>query len=419
METFMSYILKVNIAIVVLSGFYCLFLSKDTFFRTKRILLLAMFVFSLCHPFLTYSFNWKSANATGYVLSEKIATFTLPELIVSGNISGFQELIIAHLPLVLYFTGVVVLIFRIIIQLTGIAINIRQSSPAYLEGRKVYIFERQTNPYSFFQWIILDDKTLKENDVKEILRHEETHVKQWHSVDVLFSQLMNAFCWFNPFVWLMNREIRLNLEFLADHTVLASGYEPEHYQFHILRLSYYKAAAKLYNNFNYSPLKKRIKMMNKKETSRIGFFKYILIVPVIGTLLLVNCSQKEKIDNGRVGSQSSIIDLKPAVSDSVFVVVDEMPQFPGGNEELMKFINDNVKYPSDAKEQRIQGRVFVRFIVDKTGKVKDVTVIREVATSLDNEAVRVIKMLPDFIPGKQKGEVVNVYYQVPIMFTLP
>lgn len=109
---------------------------------------------------------------------------------------------------------------------------------------------------------------------------------------------------------------------------------------------------------------------------------------------------------------------KPVEENKVFNAVEQMPQFPGGDAELMKHIQKNLKYPPVAMENNIQGRVVVQFVVTKTGKVGEVKVVRGKDPDLDKEAVRVVKTLPDFIPGKMNGQAVNVWYTLPITFKL-
>ena len=108
----------------------------------------------------------------------------------------------------------------------------------------------------------------------------------------------------------------------------------------------------------------------------------------------------------------------PVEEEKPYQAVEQMPQFPGGETALLKFINDNIRYPIPAQEAGIQGRVVVRFVVSKTGEIRDVTVLRSVESSLDKEAVRVIKMMPKWIPGKQNGNSVAVYFTVPVVFKL-
>ena len=109
---------------------------------------------------------------------------------------------------------------------------------------------------------------------------------------------------------------------------------------------------------------------------------------------------------------------KPVEDNHVFTTVEQMPQFPGGDAELLKYIQKNLKYPPVAMENNIQGRVVIQFVVTRTGKVGEVKVARSKDPDLDKEAVRVVKSLPDFIPGKMNGQAVNVWYTVPITFKL-
>ena len=128
--------------------------------------------------------------------------------------------------------------------------------------------EERYRTFSFFHWIFIHPESHTESEISEIITHEETHARQYHSADVLVSEIMCTFCWFNPFVWLMKREVRGNLEYMADHRVLETGHDSKSYQYHLLGLAHHKAAANLSNSFNVLPLKNRIKMMNKRRTKK-------------------------------------------------------------------------------------------------------------------------------------------------------
>ena len=104
--------------------------------------------------------------------------------------------------------------------------------------------------------------------------------------------------------------------------------------------------------------------------------------------------------------------------EEIFKAVEQMPTFPGGDAELMKWLRDHIQYPTVAMENNIQGRVVVQFVVTKTGKVGEVKVVRSVDRDLDKEAIRVCKSLPDFIPGRMNGQAVNVWYTLPVQFKL-
>ena len=114
------------------------------------------------------------------------------------------------------------------------------------QGRRAFLF---------FHWIFIHPSSHTEEEFNEILTHEQTHARQWHSIDVIISELVCIFCWCNPFAWLMKREIRTNLEYMADARVLENGYDSKTYQYHLLGLSHQKAAATIYNSFNVLPLK--------------------------------------------------------------------------------------------------------------------------------------------------------------------
>ena len=112
------------------------------------------------------------------------------------------------------------------------------------------------------------------------------------------------------------------------------------------------------------------------------------------------------------------IEIEEEDDEEFFMVVENMPEFPGGDLGLMKYIQKNVKYPAIAKEYNITGKVYVSFIVDKTGSVTNVKIVRGVDKNLDAEAMRVVKSLPKYKPGKQRGKSVRVMFTIPINFTL-
>jgi protein TonB len=113
-----------------------------------------------------------------------------------------------------------------------------------------------------------------------------------------------------------------------------------------------------------------------------------------------------------------IVEEKKPEPEQVFTAVEQMPQFPGGDAALMKFLSSNINYPQVAMENGVQGRVIVQFVVTKNGSVGEVKVIRSVDRDLDKEAIRLCKSLPKFIPGKMNGQAVNVWYTLPITFKL-
>ena len=143
-------------------------------------------------------------------------------------------------------------------------------------------------------------------------------------------------------------------------------------------------------------------MMNKKRTSMAGHLKYALFAPLAAALLLVSnisCTSNSK--------------------EEALQVCEQMPEFPGGQQAMSQFLSESVVYPQDAYANGIQGRVICQFVVEKDGRVSDVQVVRSSGdSSLDKEALRVIKSMPNWTPGTQRGKPVRVKYTMPVSFRL-
>lgn len=190
--------------------------------------------------------------------------------------------------MVIYNMVVCLLLLRFLWQLASIVRLKTQCKTADINGTKVYLLESNEGPFSFFNWIFINPTKHSKQEIDEIMTHELAHCRQRHSVDILFTELFAIAFWVNPFVWLLKREVRLNLEYLADNNVLANGTDSKEYQYHLLGLAYRKNVATISNNFNVLPLKKRIKMMNKKRTKKIAKAKYALYIPLAAMLLVVS-----------------------------------------------------------------------------------------------------------------------------------
>ena len=158
-------------------------------------------------------------------------------------------------------------------------------------------------------------------------------------------------------------------------------------------------------------------MKNKQKTNSFVGYKYLLFVPLVIALLAMN-STAMRVNGQKKVVKTNKITKKSGANDKVYVVVEQMPSFPGGDSALLKYLLANVKYPMSALKAQKQGRVMVRFTVEKDGAISNVKVARSVTPSLDAEAVRAIKSMPKWSPGKQGGEFVRVKYNVPVSFRL-
>ena len=502
------YLLKINLAFVVFYLFYRLLFSRDTFFTIRRVCLLTILFLSLCYPLIPFTFGEEQKA----VIQERVsqyATIFLPEVTVKPNEPALQ-FTATNILCWCYCLVVGVLGIRIFMQLFSIFRLIRKGKRSVCYSLSVIALPDHTTPFSFFKWIFINPTLYESHDLQEILAHEKTHVDQYHSLDVMFSELLCALFWINPAVWLLKREIRRNLEFLADKRVVASGFDRKTYQYHLLRLTCTSAAAQIVNKFNVTPLKKRIMMMNKKRTSKMGLVKYALLFPVMGLLVLssnvqaiahlngerVSVMEKDSIvvkgvvvdskdlplervtvivkgtgigtpTNAKgefsitvkpetvlvfsyVGKETQLIKIEdtknirvkmqtaPLVFEEVIVtgykvgdenvdkegeeevyqVVEDMPKFLGKDKDVMKFIGKTVRYPVEAQEKNIQGNVLVSFVINKRGVPTDFKIVKSVHPLLDQEAIRVLYLMPNWQPGIQGGKAVSVLCTLPINFRL-
>ena len=284
----LAYFLKINVAIALFYAFYRLFFYKDTFFTWRRVALLCFFAVSAVYPLLNIQ-TWITAQEPMVAMADLYADIVLPEFTLTPEKTTFDwKAILLQMAGFVYWGGVALLAARFLIQLAGIIRLAFRSRKTKIGNTNVHLLKQASGPFSFFHWIFIHPTSHTEDELSEILTHEQTHANQWHSIDVLVSEIVCTFCWFNPFAWLMKREIRTNLEYLADNRVLETGHDSKAYQYHLLGLSHHKAAATIYNSFNVLPLKKRIKMMNKKRTREIGRTKYLMFLPLAALLMTIS-----------------------------------------------------------------------------------------------------------------------------------
>jgi TonB family protein len=409
-------------------------------------------------------------------------------------------------------------------------------------------------PHSFLNYVfIYKEDYVKGNIEKEIFNHELAHVRQRHSLDILFIELITLFAWINPILYLYRRAIQLNHEFLADEFVVNSVTSPHDYQLLLLDKAMQPSVLVLSSSFNYLQTRKRIIMMTKKTSYRIAILKQIALIPVIvatgfifSTKVIAQETKKpaqqqtgttqeqqkqspendpsfkhdrnslsmgfsswvasqimypqESLKNNVKGwvhvgytveLDGTISNVKinaapdPALGDAVAnavksspkwmpgknttnkspfksavsikfeipekvissedipvfafgkipsfgeltigIEVDQMPQFPEAkaateeaNEEAIRsWVDRHLKYPEKAIKAKIEGPVVIRFIVTKNGNLEDFLVTRSVSPVLNNEALRVISLMPDWKPAMQGGEPKNVYYNATVEFKLP
>ncbi len=386
--------------------------TGDTFFSWRRATLIGMYFVAMLVPGMDFS-AWLSNSEGMTSIANEYATVVLP--VVSISSEGRGALGWEGIALIVYSVVVCVLLLRFLWQLFSIILLKNNSQTAYIHDTEVYVLTNDEGPFSFFNWIFINPERHKSDEVEEIMMHELTHCQQLHSIDIIFAELFCVVFWFNPFVWLLKREVRLNLEYLADNSVLANGKDNKEYQYHLLGLTYRKNVATITNNFNVLPIKKRIKMMNKKETKGILKAKYMLYIPLVAMLLAVSNIEIIARNVAKVTAGVEIQQKPKKAPNQVYTVAEVMPTFKGN---LYQWLSENLRYPKDAVSRKEQGRVMVRFIVTDKGEVIKPEIVRSVTPSLDKEALRVVSKMPAWNPGRNGNKNVATKYMLPIIFSL-
>lgn len=421
----MLYLLQVNVGLILFYALYKLVCTRDTFFRSRRFILIVSLVLPFILPFIDVR-EWLESRDRMIMLTHFDYSAVLPEIVVGSEAveTGNRVFVLSEWIGYLYLAGVLVLLVRLVIQAFSLYRLIVRMPEKEINGVRVKCLNVPSGPFSFFRWIFMNPAAVKEDEISEILTHEMAHVRQHHSVDVLLAEMVSICCWMNPFAWLLKREVRLNLEFLADRKVMEAGFATKSYQYHLLGLAYNHKYG-LSNNFNFSHLKQRIIMMNKKKSNAAGHIKYALFVLPAFALLVagnISCSQgaseKQDAKEETVAPDSVAAPTDGVAKDEVFMVAEQMPEFPGGMKELLKFLQNNLKYPENAMKNNVQGRVIVQFVVEKDGTLTEFKVARSVDPDLDAEALRVLQIMPKWKPGMQRGKIVRVKFTVPVSFKL-
>jgi len=541
MGTFLVYILKSSLCLALFYLFYRLLLSKETFHRFNRIALLGVMLISCLLPLVRITVDRATVVNTSVMLMEEdmlMYPWEMQVMVQEEAAFPWREWLVA-----VYFLGIFFFLLRNLWSLGRMLYLIRHSRCRQMEnGICLVIHQAGFAPFSWMKYIVISQTDLDENGT-DILIHEEAHIRNRHSWDLLLVELCVWLQWFNPAAWLLKQELQNVHEYEADEAVLRQGIDAKRYQMLLIKKA---VGARLYsiaNSFNHSSLKKRITMMIRKKSNPWARAKYLYVLPlaavtvaafarpeisepldeissvkvndlsaitgknspenlsvaatsaadvtlkmkvtdqsgspIVGaSVLIVNSTSgtltdsegnftlkvgdDQRISVSYIGMKSVELSVKeclekqikevrltsdadsgpqltvvsqssesasqkapqhnttsePQNTEEVFMVVENMPEFPGGLNACLKFLADHVAYPKEAAEKKIQGRVIVQFVVMKDGSIANARVIRSVDPLLDAEALRVIGLMPKWKPGTQRGQAVNVKFTMPITFRL-
>ena len=445
MTGFLIYDAKVAVLIVVFYMFYRLMLSKETFHRVNRVVLLSTAVLSFILPLCVITMH-------------KTVVMSAMPVVSVGDVqmevaADEQPALWQYVVPLLYIVGVVVVLSRTLLSVWRVLMLVRRSERIpQADGTTLCVVPDQVPPFSFCSYIVMNRNDYHTGD-SAILAHERGHIRLHHSCDVLLVDLLTALQWFNPAMWMLRADLRAIHEYEADGAVLSQGINARQYQYLLITKAASIGGYSIANGISHSTLKNRITMMLQKKSPRSRFMKLLALIPIVGVALALNAEtvndyvyqqppkkivkkgkQKATVKMGPI-NEIVVVEQAPAAQEKVepvempnamkvekqegaFDVVEQMPQFPGGPAALMQFLSQSVKYPKEAFEKGIQGRVIANFVVEKDGSITEARIVKSVDPLLDAEALRVVGTMPNWAPGTQNGEPVRVKYTVPITFRL-
>ena len=461
MGIFFVYILKSSVCLVVFYLFYRLLLSRETFHRFNRVALLSILLLSCLLPLVEVTVEEQTeVHQTMMTLEQWLM---LADMMNTADTTDLQaeEVTVTwiQVALLVYLAGILLFALRngySLLKLGGLLKSGRKENLSkYIDGGEkvtLIVHDRDIAPFSWMKCIVISEKDLDENG-REILIHELAHIQNRHSWDLLVADICIFFQWFNPASWLLKQELQNIHEYEADETVIEKGVDAKQYQLLLIKKAVGTRLYSMANSFNHSKLKKRITMMLKEKSNPWAKLKYLYILPVAAIAVTAFARPEisetaEEISAVKVNDLTAIVEAKAIKSTeesvqistvsqdtvkvnyvptevsrklqgtAVFEVVEEMPEFPGGVDAMMEYLQKELRYPESAKEKGIQGRVTVQFLIDKEGNVTNSKVTRSVDKDMDTEAIRLVKAMPKWKPGMQKGKAVAVKYTVPVVFRL-
>jgi len=348
MDNLMLYLLKVSAGTIFLYIFYVLFFSKDTFYKRNRILLILILILPIGVPFLKiFYFDITNPTPSTDAINNIMATGNQVETAVSTQINSFN---FYDLLIKLYFSIGIIVLIRGLIGITKTLMIIRKGIIKDKKFPVMVLTDSDYPVFSFFPYIVIPKKIYESGGNADIIEHENTHIRQAHTLDILLVELSIAFQWFNPFIWLIKRSIILNHEYLADKISIRNLNNSKEYQYKLLTIAAHLGTVPLAHSFS-SSIKNRLIMINRRPSSKSAVLKNIFILPV-AAMLLVMFSFRTESDSLNKGKP----DLQFSKSSMT---------------EILKFVATNTKYPLMARSSFDTGKVFVLVKMHKGGIIEE------------------------------------------------
>ncbi len=409
----LSYLLEVHVCWLLFYALYAASLSKEKYFHTNRWYLMATFILGLFLPLLQLS-QFNSA-ALGSIPEVYLPVYVLlgQDTGTHGTGAGWGGWIPAA-----YWVGAIILGLRYLVSLAGIGMLYLSGSKTARNGYILVQSDRIRTPFSYFNMLFLPaTSNIAAEERRMILRHEEAHIRGMHSLDLTLIEFVRIFFWFSPVVSLYRRSIQNTHEFVADAAVLRHC---DAQQYGRLLISFspevFSREPILANHFFQSQLKKRIVMMARHSSNQLSLLKYLLVIPLMMMMFFV-LSCKEAIDEA-MQPLASAAAKTGAPGPEPFRRVEKQPEFPGGVDSMLNFMQRTLVYPESEKTAGIEGTVILQFVVGEDGSIRDPHILRSIGQAFDEEVLRMIALMPDWTPGMQDGQPAEVKMTLPVRFKL-
>ena len=369
------YFILVHICLITSYGFYKVFLEKQTYFMLNRISLIGLAVLSFCIPAIPVTPHLSASIPRDLVIHGETLSQLAPQM-WNDHITDWLKWT--------YFAGVFIKVGWLIIRFLYIRNKIK--TPAHHAA------------FSFFKYKVIDRNAA---NFEMIDYHEDVHIRQWHSLDILFFEIVAIVAWFNPVVYFYQRSIKRMHEFLADQETARHFGNYHQYATLILNKAL-QYSPEMTNDFTDKHLlKQRVAMLGKKKASRVNLAGYLLLIPVLLCLTSFSALYKNNAATADVGRKGSVA-----------------PTFPGGLDAFLGYLSKEVSQSKIFRAHHDKGKVLVSFVVDTDGKVVLPQVVDSPNANLNSEAVRIIGNSPRWSPGVQSGQPVRVKHEIKLGYQL-
>lgn len=409
-------------------------LRRHTHYGLTRALLVATVAASLLLPLTAFIERPlptapTEADVTAAIVPLPIEIGNATTLTPPATAVDYGALLLDVLPKV-YLTGMCATAMWLLIGLANVIVAIARGQRRRLDDRTtIVVHDRDITPFTWGRWIVISAADLNNNS-RIVLDHEQAHLAAKHWTDLLLCRIAACVDWYWPTAWLLTRDLAEVHEFEADRRVVNSGTPAAEYQMLLIAKGSGRMMSRLINPFNYYSLKTRITMMQTKLSPARSRMRGLAMIPAAALALwlvgspevvsAINSARPEKPAANLIAGVNELPDKDKNATDDdpIYTAVDVLPKFPGGETEIYKFLSKNIRYPAKAAQNNIQGRVVVQFVIEKDGSIGEVKIVRSVDPDLDKEAMRVVKSMPKFTPGKQNGQNVRCWYNIPVSFKL-